>query len=59
MKPWSRARIEFGYHLSRPSGMPTFSPNTREGRDSMRRIIAAVAALVALVLGGGAGFTAY
>jgi hypothetical protein len=39
--------------------MPTFSPNTREGRDSMRRIIAAVAALVALVLGGGAGFTAY
>jgi hypothetical protein len=54
-----RGRIEIGRLLSRHPPQPTFSPNTREGRDSMRRIIAAIAALVALVLGGGAGFNAY
>jgi hypothetical protein len=54
-----RGRIENDRLLSRWPGQPTFRANTREGRDSMRRIIAAVAALVALVLGGGAGFNAY
>jgi len=59
MVMWFRARIEIGRYLSGQSRMPTFSPNAREGRDFMRRIIAAVAALVALVLGGGAGFLGY
>src|SRR5438067_12423428 len=54
-----RGRIEIGRHLSRHPPRPTFSPNTREGRVLMRRIIAAIAALVALILGGGAGFNAY
>jgi len=32
--PWFRARIEIGRYLSHQSRVPTFSPNTREGRDS-------------------------
>src|SRR5438552_12375299 len=58
-KPRFRGRIEIGRDLSRLLRQPTFSPNTREGRDLMRRIIAAIAALVALVLGGGAGYLGY
>ena len=54
-----RGRIEIERDLSRLPRQPTFSPNTREGRDLMRRIIAAIAALVALVLGGGAGYLGY
>src|SRR5438876_8776382 len=54
-----RGRIEIGHPLSRQSRHPTFNPNPSEGRASMRRIIAAVAALVALVLGGGAGYLGY
>jgi hypothetical protein len=54
-----RARIEINWLLSGDSPQPIPIAKTPEGRESMRRIIAAVAALVALVLGGGAGFYGY
>jgi len=52
-------RIDIRRHLSNPSDRPTSSSNTREGRVSMRRIFAAVATLVALILEGAAGFNGY